>query len=245
MEFEAINGWYSLHLFWKFDWHAYRQVDANTKKEQLKELNELIKEFEEANNNRKGSYALGRVIGHKSDFAVMILHEDIAQLTEWQDELKRLALFDEAELNVSYLSVNEVTNYLVEKLSMESDYVQNKLYPTLNDEKYFCFYPMSRKREWFSLPMSERQRMLGSHGQIGASYKDEITGHYVTNSVGLDDYEWGVTLWSDKFDAFKDIIYEMRFDESSAKYGVFPYFILGEQLHKNALNRYFIRSDRR
>src|SRR5690625_4121655 len=112
MEFKALNGWYSLQLFWKFNWKEYKLVDTSTRKEQLKELSTLAAEFEEASQNGKGSFAFGRVIGHKSDFSVMLLHEDMEQLVIWQDQLKRLNLFNEADLNVSYLSVNEVTNYL-------------------------------------------------------------------------------------------------------------------------------------
>ncbi|MHA6250449.1 chlorite dismutase family protein [Oceanobacillus sp. CAU 1775] len=239
MEFEALNGWYSLQLFWKIDWKEYKQVDKEKRKEQLDELYELTKEFEKASEENKGSYTFGRVIGHKSDFSIMLLHEDIQQLTDWQDELKRLDLFDEAELNVSFLSVNEATNYLVEKLTLDNAHIQKKLYPRFGEQKYFCFYPMDKKREWFSLPVAERQRMMASHGRIGASYAEKL-GHYVANSFGLDDYHWGVTLWGDDFDEFKNIVYEMRFDEASAVYGIFPYFILGEQLHKDDLNTYFL-----
>lgn len=239
MEFEALNGWYSLQLFWKIDWKEYKQVDKQTREEQLEVLYELTKEFEKAAEEKKGSFTFGRVIGHKSDFVVMLLHEDIQQLIDWQDELKRLDLFDQAELNVSFLSVNEATNYLVEKLTLDNEHIQKKLYPSFGTEKYFCFYPMDKKREWFSLPVPERQRMMASHGKIGASYADKL-GHYVANAFGLDDYHWGVTLWGNDFDEFKNIVYEMRFDEASAVYGIFPYFILGEQLHKDDLNIYFL-----
>lgn len=245
MEFEAMNGWYSLQLFWKFNWRDYKQIDVVTRKQQLEELNDLTNEFEREAKNEKGSYAFGRVIGHKSDFAIFLLHEDIQQLIEWQDQLKRLELFNEAELKISYLSVNEVTNYLLEKLSLENPRIQKSLFPRIGNERYFCFYPMSKKREWFSLPIEERQRMMASHGRIGANYAEKV-GHYVSNSIGLDDYQWAVMLWANDFQEFKNIVYEMRFDEASAVYGIFPYFVLGERLDLDDVEAYFIgRGDRK
>lgn len=244
MEFKALNGWYSLQLFWKIKWNEFKKVDKDTRKEQLNELFELANEFKEEAKVKKGNFAFGRVIGHKADFSVMLLHEDIQKLIDWQDQLKRLDLFDQADLNISYLSVNEATNYLVEKLTLESPHIQKKLKPVFGDEKYFCFYPMNKKREWFSLPISERQRMMASHGRIGASYAEKL-GHYVSNSFGLDDHQWAVTLWGDNFEEFKNIVYEMRFDEASAVYGEFPYFILGEQLHIDDLSTYFLERGRK
>lgn len=240
MDFDTKNGWYFLHLFWKIDWPAYKQVDKEVKRANFGELNQLLDEFEESVQNGQGSYATGRVIGHKADFAIMILHEDIQTLIDWQDRLKRLDLFNEAELVVSYLSVCEVTNYLLEKLTDSNPYIQNKLRPKIGVDKYFCFYPMNRKRDWFSLPFEERKRMLSSHNRVGKGYDKKIS-HYVTNSFGFDDHQWAVTLGVDDFEDIKNIVYEMRFDEASAKYGDFPYFITGEFLQRDQLENYFIR----
>ncbi len=240
MDFDTKNGWYFLHLFWKIDWPAYKQVDEEVKRANFGELNQLLDEFEESVQNGQGSYATGRVIGHKADFAIMILHEDIQTLIDWQDRLKRLDLFNEAELVVSYLSVCEVTNYLLEKLTDSNPYIQNKLRPKIGVDKYFCFYPMNRKRDWFSLPFEERKRMLSSHNRVGKGYDKKIS-HYVTNSFGFDDHQWAVTLGVDDFEDIKNIVYEMRFDEASAKYGDFPYFITGEFLQRDQLENYFIR----
>jgi chlorite dismutase len=49
----------------------------------------------------------------------------------------------------------------------------------------------------------------------------------ITGSTGLDDWEWGVTLLADDIGALKDIVYEMRFDEVSARYAEFGPFITG------------------
>jgi Chlorite dismutase. len=239
MDFDTKNGWYFLHLFWKIDWKSYKKIGKKSREEQLGELLKIADEFEASVRSQKGSYAFGRVLGHKADFAVMLLHEDIRQLIDWQDRLKRLDLFNEAELVISYLSVCEVTNYLLEKLTEENPYIRKKLYPQIGGDRYFCFYPMNRKSEWFNLPFEERQRMLSSHNRVGKGYDKKIS-HYVTNSFGLDDHQWAVTLGVNDFEDVKNIVYEMRFDEASAKYGIFPYFITGEFLKREQLDEYFL-----
>ena len=46
----------------------------------------------------------------------------------------------------------------------------------------------------------------------------------VTTSVGLDDWEWGVTLLARNPQFLKDIVYTMRLDKASATYGQFGDF---------------------
>ena len=108
-----------------------------------------------------------------------------------------------------------------------------RLYPTVPEARYLCFYPMDRKRgeqiNWYTVPFQERQRMMHEHGLIGRRYAGEIK-QVVTGSIGMDDWEWGVDLFSDNPISFKKIIYEMRFDEVSAVYGAFGQFFIGLRL---------------
>jgi len=67
------------------------------------------------------------------------------------------------------------------------------------------------------------------HGMIGRRYADEVR-QIITGSIGLDDWEWGVDLFANDPIVFKRLIYEMRFDEVSAKYALFGSFYLGLRL---------------
>jgi chlorite dismutase len=93
-----------------------------------------------------------------------------------------------------------------------------------------CFYPMNKKRKvgenWFTLPFSERSRLMAEHGRTGMTFGGRVT-QLITVSVGLDDWEWGVTLWARKPDFLKEIVYTMRFDEASARYAEFGPFYVG------------------
>ena len=93
-----------------------------------------------------------------------------------------------------------------------------------------CFYPMNKKRKvgenWFTLPFAERSRLMAEHGRTGMSFGGRVS-QLITVSVGLDDWEWGVTLWARRPDYLKEIVYTMRFDEASARYAEFGPFYTG------------------
>jgi len=93
-----------------------------------------------------------------------------------------------------------------------------------------CFYPMNKKRKvgenWFTLPFSERSRLMAEHGASGMKFGGRVS-QLITVSVGLDDWEWGVTLWARRPEFLKEIVYTMRFDEASARYAEFGPFYTG------------------
>ncbi|MCZ7528110.1 MAG: chlorite dismutase family protein [Acidimicrobiia bacterium] len=110
------------------------------------------------------------------------------------------------------------------------DYQEHRLHPRLPERRAICFYPMSKRRapgaNWYELPYEERRRLMGGHARVGRGYAGRVL-QLVTGSVGLDDWEWGVTLLADDPAAFKEIVYEMRFDEVSARYAEFGPFLVG------------------
>ncbi|MNP32403.1 putative heme peroxidase [compost metagenome] len=114
-----------------------------------------------------------------------------------------------------------------------------RLQPILPKSNHICFYPMNKKRDlgdnWYMLSMDERREMMRSHGLIGRSYAGKVK-QIITGSVGLDDWEWGVTLFSDDALQFKKLVYEMRFDEVSARYGEFGAFYVGNLLNADRLD---------
>jgi len=114
------------------------------------------------------------------------------------------------------------------------------LKPALPKSKHMCFYPMNKRREggdnWYMLSMEDRRNMMRSHGMIGRSYAGRVK-QIITGSVGLDDWEWGVTLFADDALTFKKLVYEMRFDEVSARYGDFGSFYVGNLLDETKFQR--------
>jgi chlorite dismutase len=114
-----------------------------------------------------------------------------------------------------------------------SAHIQRRLYPPLPAEMpYVCFYPMSKRRDpganWYQLTLGERSRLMYAHGLTGRRYAGRIQ-QTISGAIGLDDWEWGVTLVArDPLD-FKRIVTDMRFDEVSAVYATFGRFFVGRR----------------
>jgi chlorite dismutase len=113
-----------------------------------------------------------------------------------------------------------------------------RLFPSMPPNRYICFYPMDRRRgedkNWYMLPMEERQRQMNDHGMVGRRYAGEVK-QIITGSIGFDDWEWGVDLFADDPLVFKKLIYEMRFDHVSAVYALFGSFYIGLRCPGNRL----------
>lgn len=119
-------------------------------------------------------------------------------------------------------------------------YLQHRLYPVLPDWPVVCFYPMSKRRtgadNWYSLPYEERRQLMAGHARTGRTYSGRIL-QLITGSTGLDEYEWGVTLLAKDTIDVKSIVYDMRFDEVSARFADFGDFYIGMQLPLDELFR--------
>lgn len=112
-------------------------------------------------------------------------------------------------------------------------YLKHRLYPVLPDWPVICFYPMSKRRQgadnWYALDYETRRKLMAGHARTGRTYAGRIL-QLISGSTGLDEHEWGVTLLAKDTIDIKAIVYEMRFDEVSARYADFGDFYIGMQL---------------
>ena len=165
------------------------------------------------------------ILGHKADVCFMVLGHDLWQLRKFQTAIQAagLAVVD------SYFSLTEVSEYAK---GVPEQMRQARLYPQLPPEgmKAFCFYPMSKRRSenhnWFALSFEQRKALMMGHGKSGREFHGRVL-QVVTGSTGLDDWEWGVTLFGVHPDDLKDCVYTMRFDEASTLYADFGPFYTG------------------
>ena len=155
----------------------------------------------------------------------MALGPDLWRLRALQADLEAAGL----EAVTSYLSLTEVSEYA---RGMPAERLEARLHPQLPppDARVLCFYPMSKRRDttgnWYALPYDERYRLMEGHGRVGRKYRGRVV-QLVTGSTGLDDWEWGVTLFAAEPGAIKECVHEMRFDEASAIYAEFGPFYVG------------------
>ena len=110
-------------------------------------------------------------------------------------------------------------------------YADARLHPRIPDNfPIVCFYPMAKARRdgdnWYTLPFEARKKLMQGHGDAGRKYATRIT-QLITSATGIDDWEWGVTLFANDLKAIRDVVYEMRFDPGSARYGLFGSFFIG------------------
>lgn len=115
-------------------------------------------------------------------------------------------------------------------------YVQDRLYPQLPSAEewpVFCFYPMSKRRSveqnWYALSLDARKELMHGHALVGRTFAGRVR-QFISGSTGLDDQEWGVTLFAKTTSDIKAIVYEMRFDQVSVKYAEFGEFFIGIQM---------------
>jgi hydrogen peroxide-dependent heme synthase len=241
---KTLDGWYSLHDFRAIDWTAWKTLSSDERQAAIHEFLGLLEKWNATQDRKEGSHALYTVVGQKADFMMMILRPTMEELNEIETEFNKTKLAEYTIPTYSYVSVVELSNYLNSESDedpYENPHVRARLYPILPKSKYICFYPMDRRREgndnWYMLPMEERRNLMRSHSMIGRKYAG-LVKQIITGSVGFDDYEWGVTLFSDDVLQFKKIVYEMRFDEVSARYGEFGSFFVGNLLEEDRISKF-------
>lgn len=165
------------------------------------------------------------MLGHKADAALMALTKDWRDLRRFQTSVTRAGL----DIVDSYISLTEVSEYAA---GMPEAMLKPRLYPELPpaDKPAWCFYPMSKRRgadaNWFTLPYERRKELMHEHGTSGRKFAGRVV-QVVTGSTGVDDFEWGVTLFATHPDDLKEVVYTMRFDEASAVYAEFGTFYVG------------------
>lgn len=203
-------GWGVLHLFCKAG--PFADSDA---------IADAVKACE-ADGHQVVSVAM---LGHKADIAVMALGPDLWRLRQLQTDLAAAGL-DAVD---SYVSLTELSEYAQ---GVPDELKEARLHPQLPPEgkTAFCFYPMSKRRgdvhNWFSTPYDDRKELMYAHGASGRKFAGRVL-QVVTGSTGIDDFEWGVTLFAVHPDDLKDVVYTMRFDEASANFAEFGPFYTG------------------
>jgi hydrogen peroxide-dependent heme synthase len=252
----TLEGASALHQMFRFRWRAWVNLDAFHRRRVLTEATALLAPLEggsaEGHPNQSAIYSQ---LGHKGDLMLVHFRDSFEELNQIEISLAKLELAEFLEPVHSYLSVVELGLYestsktyqtlsekgfaphspewnagIAEVIERQKAAMAPRLYPRIPGSKYLCFYPMDRKRgeskNWYTVPMADRQRMMHEHGLIGRRYADEVR-QVITGSIGMDDWEWGVDLFADDPVVFKKLIYEMRFDEVSAIYALFGAFYVG------------------
>jgi len=248
----TLDGAYLLHQMFRVRWPAWKALGHTQQRHTLERSTTL---FSALAANPQASTGLFSMIGHKGDLMVVHFRRTLDDLNDAELAIANSELYEYLEATTSYLSVVELGLYeastklygeltgkglkpgnaewnreVETELSKQRESSAARLWPEIPARRYLCFYPMNKHRgeikNWFSESIVERQRMMRDHGMIGRHYAGRVT-QIISGSIGFDNWEWGVDLFADDPLVFKKLVYEMRFDEASAVYGLFGDFFVG------------------
>jgi hydrogen peroxide-dependent heme synthase len=251
----TLEGFALLHQFFRLKRREWARRSAS---ERAQTLAQAVPVLAAMADREDGQSALFTQLGHKADLLVLHFRRSFDDLAGAEHEVADLALSEFLEQSGSYLSVIEIGLYestvklhaelsgrglapdspqwreaVAAEMAEQRARLASRLWSKIPQRRYLCFYPMNKRRaggdNWYMLPLKERQRLMHDHGLIGRRYAGQVN-QIISGSIGFDDWEWGVDLFADDPLVFKKLVYEMRFDESSARYAEFGPFYFGIRL---------------
>jgi hydrogen peroxide-dependent heme synthase len=257
----TLEGASMLHQMARIRWSAWKELGKEQQEQIAAEAAAVFSELD-------GKSAVFSLLGHKGDLLFLHFRNSFDELNEAELLLARLRLSDYLEPTASYLSIVELGLYesslktydaltargltphtpewdaeIQAVMDRQREAMRPRLFPAIPPNRYLSFYPMDRRRgedkNWYLLPMAERQRQMHEHGLIGRRYAGAVK-QIISGSIGFDDWEWGVDLFADDPLVFKKLIYEMRFDEVSAMYALFGTFYVGLRCDAGQLNKLLV-----
>jgi chlorite dismutase len=256
---ETLEGWSILHLLYRVRWDRLRLASPTDLQRIADEAARALAVPD------AGSTAAVQMLGHKADLMFVCFRRAFEQLAQVQLAFSRTELAGALEPTTSYVSIVELGMYEMTakiheqlaaahkpgsdafeaafdaEMETQRQRVMNRLFLEMPRARYVCFYPMNKRRgetlNWYSEPFERRAAMMREHGMIGRHYAGKVT-QVISGSIGYDDWEWGVDLFAQDPLVFKKLIYEMRFDEASAKFAEFGPFYTGLQFDLQQLGSY-------
>ena len=246
----TLEGYSVLHQMFRFRWAEWHKLDVARRIAAARGVADAFGDLEQA-----GQFAAYSMLGHKGDLMLVHFRDSFDDLNQAELALDGTGLREFLEPVHSYVSVIELGLYdssvrlfrqladrgvaplsdewnkeVADTVERQKAAMRVRLFPKIPDSRYLCFYPMDRKRgedkNWYMLPIEERQRQMEEHGMVGRRYAGKVQ-QIITGSIGFDDWEWGVDLFAADPLVFKKLIYEMRFDQVSAEYALFGQFFMG------------------
>jgi hydrogen peroxide-dependent heme synthase len=249
---------------YRVDWGRLGQSSAGERQGMAQELERVLAGTVASPD--EGASALVQVLGHKADLMVIAFRRTFDELGRTELAISRTKLHAFLTPTTSYVSIVELGMYEMtakvhrqladrglvlgaadynaefdEEMERQRQRVAARLFTPIPTSRYVCFYPMDKRRgevhNWYAVEFARRAEMMLEHGKVGREYSGKVT-QIISGSIGFDDWEWGVDLFADDPLTFKKLIYEMRFDEASAKYAEFGPFYTGLQFSSSELGRF-------
>ncbi|MFB6221362.1 MAG: heme-binding protein [Halolamina sp.] len=247
---QTEEGWFVLHDFRTVDWDGWREAAERDRERAVSEGVEYLRSHEAVEDAEEGTSAVFSVVGDKADLLVLHLRPTLDHLSTAERRFEATELGRFADQTDSFVSVTEVSGYVSDAYFADDEeevdeglkrYIEGKIKPDLPEDEYVCFYPMNKRRgeevNWYDLPFDERADLMAGHGETARKWGGKVD-QIISSALGLDDWEWGVTLFAGDAVDIKDIVYELRFDDATSKYGEFGSFFVGRRFPPADLGAY-------
>lgn len=257
-----LEGRHVLHIFFRIDYSHWEMLSPQERLSAKTQLASLVQDVRAEPDTQLLTLSM---VGPKADLGFMLVCPDLHAVDRIGKHLALSLGGGVLTPEFSWLSMTELSEYTMteqefaaslvaeEKLTegtpefearmvsfreRMAKYNKDRLEPNLADWPVFCFYPMSKRRaagqNWYALDFQARRKLMEGHARVGRTYAGRVR-QLITGSTGLDDGEWGVTLFAHTTSEIKSIVYEMRFDEVSSQYAEFGEFFIGIQMPLDAL----------
>ena len=146
-----------------------------------------------------------------TDFMLWRIGYDLDPFQQMAADINKSILGRWLDVPVSYLSMTKHSQYVDEHVHEGQEGRRLRIVP--GKRPFLFVYPFVKTRDWYLLPMSERQRIMSEHIAIGHKYpRVKINTTY---SFGLDDQDFVVAFEADSPAEFLDLVQDLRETESS------------------------------
>lgn len=203
----ALQRQFVNFMFFRVD-RVFRSLGANEKEEAKREFAEIIKKYSSPMIVLPYS-----TVGLKAgvDFMLWRIGFDLDPFQRMAADINKSILGCYLDVPESYLAMTKHSQYVEEHVHEGQEGRRLRIVP--GKRPFLFVYPFVKTRDWYLLPMPERQRIMNEHIAIGHKYpRVKINTTY---SFGLDDQDFVVAFESDTADEFLDLVQELRETESS------------------------------
>src|SRR5688572_20350274 len=146
-----------------------------------------------------------------AEFMIWRIGYQLDPIQDLTARLNRTQLGKYLETTQSFLSMTKRSMYIDKD---NPEHVEDRLHIVPGQSRYLFVYPFVKTREWYSLPVEQRQEMMDEHIRVGSKYRSVKL--HTTYSFGLDDQEFVVAFETDHPADFLDLVQELRETKASS-----------------------------
>jgi chlorite dismutase len=188
---------------------AWRRLPEAEKAKGKKEFAAVVKRYDTEKLCQILTYT---TMGTRPEVEMMlwVISYELDTIQKLATDLAKTGLGQYTERPYSFLAMTKRSMYLDR---IDPEHQEDRVHIVPGKHKYFFVYPFIKKRDWYVLPLSERQALMDEHIKTGNKYPSVKLN--TTYSFGLDDQDFVVAFETDSPSDFLDLVQELRESKAS------------------------------